>query len=155
MGKLRDEIKQTKPFGSLEDEAFLNVIRTAERFLWRESEFLKPYDVTLSQYNVLRILRGAEPEGLICREISERMIARDPDITKLLDRLETRGLVKRERQENDRRVIIARVTPEGVKLVDEIDRPALRMTEELLGHLGERKLKTLIGLLEEARESLI
>jgi DNA-binding MarR family transcriptional regulator len=154
MGKLRDEIKQTKPFGSLEDEAFLNVIRTAERFLWREAEFLKPYEITLSQYNVLRILRGAEPEGLICREISERMIARDPDVTKLLDRLEARGLVKRERQENDRRVIIVRVTPEGVKLVDEIDRPALKMTEELLGHLGERKLKTLIGLLEEAREGL-
>jgi DNA-binding MarR family transcriptional regulator len=152
MAKLQDEIKQTKPFGSLEDEAFLNVLRTAEAFLWREAEFLKPYEITLSQYNVLRILRGAEPEGLICREISERMIARDPDVTKLLDRLEARGLVKRERQEKDRRVIIVRITPEGLKLVKEIDEPVLKMTENLLAHLGERKLKTLIELLEEARE---
>ncbi|MCA1565293.1 MAG: MarR family transcriptional regulator [Acidobacteria bacterium] len=155
MAKLQDEIKQTKPFGSLEDEAFLNVLRTAEAFLWREAEFLKPYEITLSQYNVLRILRGAEPEGLICREISERMIARDPDVTKLLDRLEARGLVKRERQEKDRRVIIVRITPQGLRLVKEIDEPVLKMTENLLAHLGERKLKTLIELLEEAREKTV
>lgn len=152
MGKLRDEIKQTKPFGSLEDEAFLNVLRTAEAFLRRETEILKPYEVTLPQYNVLRILRGAEPGGLICREIGERMIARDPDVTKLLDRLEARGLVRRERQEKDRRVIVARATPDGLKLVNELDQPSLKMTEDLLRHLGERKLKTLIRLLEEARE---
>jgi DNA-binding MarR family transcriptional regulator len=155
MNKLQDEIKQTKPFGSLEDEAFLNVLRTAEAFLWREAEFLKPYEITLSQYNVLRILRGAEPAGLICREISERMIARDPDVTKLLDRLEARGLVRRERQEKDRRVIIARITSEGLDLVKEIDEPVLKMTENLLAHLGERKLKTLIELLEEAREKTV
>lgn len=155
MAKLLDEIKQTKPFGSLEDEAFLNVLRTAEAFVWREAEFLKPYEITLAQYNVLRILRGAEPEGLICREISERMIARDPDVTKLLDRLEARSLVRRERQEKDRRVIIVRITAEGLKLVKEIDEPALKMTENLLAHLGERKLKTLIELLEEAREKAV
>lgn len=152
MTTLQDEIKQTKPFESLEDEAFVSVLRTAGAFQWREAEFLKPFEVTLPQYNVLRILRGAEPEGLICREIGERMITRDPDVTKLLDRLEARGLVRRERQEKDRRVIVARVTAEGIKLVGEIDRPVLKLTEELLGHLGERKLKTLIRLLEEARE---
>ena len=151
MDKLREEIKQTKPFRSLEDEAFLNVLRTAEAFLRRETEFLKPYEITLPQYNVLRILRGAEPEGLICREIGERMITRDPDVTKLLDRLEARELVRRERQEKDRRVIVARVTPQGLKLVNELDQPSLKMTGELLRHLGERKLKTLIRLLEEAR----
>lgn len=152
MTKLQDEIKQTKPFESPEDEAFVSVLRTAGAFQWREAELLKPYEITLPQYNVLRILRGAGPEGLICREIGERMIARDPDVTKLLDRLEARGLVSRERQEKDRRVIIARVTPEGLRLVGEIDGPVLKLTEELLGHLGERKLRTLIGLLEEARE---
>jgi len=155
MVKLREEIKQTKPFGSLEDEAFLNVLRTAEAFLRRETEFLKAYEVTLPQYNVLRILRGAEPQGLICREISERMIARDPDVTKLLDRLEDRGLVKRERQEKDRRVIVTRVTPAGLKLVNDLDQPSLKLTENLLKHLGERKLKTLIQLLEEAREQAV
>ncbi|HEY9401711.1 MAG TPA: MarR family transcriptional regulator [Pyrinomonadaceae bacterium] len=155
MVKLREEIKQTKPFGSLEDEAFLNVLRTAEAFVRRETELLRAYEVTLPQYNVLRILRGAEPEGLICREISERMIARDPDVTKLLDRLEDRGLVKRERQEKDRRVIVTRATPEGLKLVNELDQPSLKLTEGLLKHLGERKLRTLIQLLEEAREKAV
>jgi DNA-binding MarR family transcriptional regulator len=152
MTKLQDEIKQTKPFESPEDEAFVSVLRTAGAFQWREAELLKPYEITLPQYNVLRILRGAEPEGLICREIGERMIARDPDVTKLLDRLEARGLVSRERQEKDRRVIVARVTPEGLRLVAEIDGPVLKLTADLLGHLGERKLATLIRLLEEARE---
>lgn len=152
MTKLQDEIKQTKPFGSQEDEAFVSILRTAGAFQWREAELLKPYEITLPQYNVLRILRGAEPEGLICREIGERMIARDPDITKLLDRLEARGLVSRERQEKDRRVIVARVTPEALRLLAEIDEPVLKLTAELLGHLGERKLTTLIRLLEEARE---
>ena len=152
MTKLQDEIKQTKPFESTEDEAFVSVLRTAGAFQWREAELLKPYEITLPQYNVLRILRGAEPEGLICREIGERMIARDPDVTKLLDRLEARGLVSRERQEKDRRVIVARVTPGGLKLVGEIDGPVLKLTADLLGHLGERKLRTLIRLLEEARE---
>lgn len=152
MGKLADEIKQRKPFQTPADEAFVSVLRTAEAFLWREAELLKPYEVTQAQYNVLRILRGAEPEGLICREIGERMITRDPDVTKLLDRLEARGLVRRERQEADRRVIVARITPEGLLLLKEIDGPVLKMTEALLGHLGERKLATLIRLLEEARE---
>ncbi|HYG79862.1 MAG TPA: MarR family transcriptional regulator, partial [Pyrinomonadaceae bacterium] len=141
-------------FETPEDEAFVSVLRTAEAFLWREAEFLKPYEVTLSQYNVLRILRGAEPEGLICREIGERMIARDPDVTKLLDRLEARGLVRRDRQEADRRVIVVRITREGLELVGQIDAPMLKMTGDILGHLGERKLRTLIMLLEEAREKV-
>jgi DNA-binding MarR family transcriptional regulator len=152
MGKLVDEIKQTKPFLTLEDEAFVSVLRTAEAFLWREAELLKPYEVTQAQYNVLRILRGAGPEGLICREIGERMISRDPDVTKLLDRLEARGLVRRDRQEKDRRVIDVRITAGGLALLKEVDGPVLELTESLLGHLGERKLRALINLLEEARE---
>ena len=152
MGKLQAEIKQRKPFASLEDEVFVSVLKTAEVFLWREAELLKAYELTPAQYNVLRILRGAEPEGLICREIGERMVTRDPDVTKLLDRLEARGLVTRERQQKDRRVIVTRITDEGLKILAEIDRPILDMTEGLLGHLGERRLKTLNALLEAARE---
>ena len=155
MGKLVEEIKQTKPFKTLEDEVFVNLLRTAELFLWKEAEMLKPYELTLPQYNVLRILRGAGSDGLICREIGERMITRDPDVTKLLDRLETRGLVTRERQQTDRRVIVARVTKEGLKIVNELDGPSLQLTEGLLGHLGERRLKTLNTLLEEAREKAL
>lgn len=155
MGKLLEEIKQTKPFRTLEDEVFVNLLRTAELFLWKEAEMLKPYELTLPQYNVLRILRGAEPDGLICREIGERMITRDPDVTKLLDRLEARGLVTRERQQHDRRVIVARVTEEGLKIVNELDGPSLKLTGDILGHLGERKLKTLNALLEAAREKAL
>lgn len=152
MGKLREEIKQTKPFASLEDEVFVNVLKTAEAFFWKEAELLKPYELTPSQYNVLRILRGAGQEGLICREIGERMVARDPDITKLLDRLEGRGLVTRERQQKDRRVIVVRATDEALKILAEIDGPVLELTGGLLGHLGERRLKTLNTLLDAARE---
>jgi DNA-binding MarR family transcriptional regulator len=151
MGKLSEEIGQTKPFATLEDEVFVAVIRTAGDFLWREAELLKPYELTPSQYNVLRILRGAGADGLICREIGERMVARDPDVTKLVDRLEARGYVTRERQEKDRRVIVIRITDEALRVLAEIDGPALDMAANLLGHLGERRLKTLNALLEEAR----
>lgn len=153
MGRLREEIKQTKPFASLEDEVFVNVLKTAEAFFGKEAELLKPYELTPSQYNVLRILRGAGRDGLICREIGERMVARDPDITKLLDRLEARGLVTRERQLKDRRVIVVRVTDEALDIMAEIDGPVLEMTAGLLAHLGERRLKTLNSLLEAAREN--
>ena len=155
MGKLAEEIKQTKPFRTLEDEVFVNLLRTAEIFLWKEAEMLKPFELTLPQYNVLRILRGAEGDGLICREIGERMITRDPDMTKLLDRLEARGLVSRERQQKDRRVIVARVTQEGLNILNELDGPSLELTKELLGHLGESRLKTLNTLLEDAREKAL
>lgn len=154
MGSLKEEIRQAKPFATLEDEVFVNVLRTAEAFYRKEAELLKPYELTPSQYNVLRILRGAGPDGLICREIGERMIAHDPDVTKLIDRLEGRGYVTRERQEKDRRVIIIRITEEALEVLAQIDPPALDMTAEVLGHLGERRLKTLNDLLVTAREKL-
>src|SRR5919108_1101542 len=103
--RLRMEIHQTKPFASLEEEAFLNLQRTADALLHGLEAALKPAGLSPSQYNVLRILRGAEAEGLACREVGERMVTRDPDITRLLDRLEARGLVMRARDREDRRVI--------------------------------------------------
>ncbi len=133
MSKLLEELGQKKPFATLEDEVFVNVLKTAEVFLRKEAELLKPYELTPSQYNVLRILRGAGADGLICREIGERMIARDPDVTKLIDRLEGRGFVTRERQEKDRRVIVIRITDEASRTLAEIDRPVLEMTSGLLG----------------------
>jgi DNA-binding MarR family transcriptional regulator len=152
MSRLLEELGQKKPFATLEDEVFVNVLKTAEDFLRKEAELLKPYDLTPSQYNVLRILRGAGADGLICREIGERMIARDPDVTKLIDRLEGRGLVTRERQQKDRRVIVIRITDEALKTLAEMDRPVLDLTSGLLGHLGEQRLRALNTLLEEARE---
>jgi DNA-binding MarR family transcriptional regulator len=114
---LQEEIRQQKPFVSLEQEAVLNVLRTADVLQQRLAAALKPFKLSHSQYNVLRILRGAGPKGLACREISERMITRDPDITRLLDRLEARGLLTRTRAQKDRRVVTARITSEGQRLL--------------------------------------
>lgn len=154
-GKLQTELKQSKPFASREEEVYLNIQRTAEALLWKATEHLKPFELTPTQYNVLRILRGAGQEGLICREIGERMVSRDPDVTKMLDRLETRGLTVRERDRKDRRVIITRITDEGLKLLRELDRPVVENTREMLGHLGTKRLETLNELLEEAREKAL
>lgn len=154
MAKLLTELKQNKPFESIEDEVFINIIRTAEVFNRKQTEFLKIYELTPSQFNVLRILRGAEPDGLICREIGERMVAFDPDVTKLLDRLEGRNLIMRERQQKDRRVITVRISEEGLKLLKKIDRPILDFASSLLGHLDEKKLRALNELAEEAREKI-
>ncbi|MDQ3799335.1 MAG: MarR family transcriptional regulator [Acidobacteriota bacterium] len=155
MAKLLAELKQNKPFESLEDEVFINIIRTAEVFNRKHTEFLKAFELTPPQFNVLRILRGAEPDGLICREIGERMVSFDPDVTKLLDRLEARDLVVRERQQKDRRVITVRISAAGLELLKKIDRPILDFTDSLLGHLGEKKLRALNELVEEAREKII
>jgi DNA-binding MarR family transcriptional regulator len=149
--RLREEIQQQKPFESLEQEAVLNVLHTADVLLQRITAVLKPFKLSHSQYNVLRILRGAGPEGLACREIGERMITRDPDITRLLDRLEARGLLTRTRDQKDRRVITARITSEGRRLLEVLDQPIGEVDRQPLQHLGEQRLRTLIQLLELAR----
>ncbi len=151
MCSLRSEIKQKKPFASRDDEVFLNLQRTAEALLWREMEFLKQYEITPQQYNVLRILRGAGANGLSCREIGERMVTRDPDMTKLLDRLEARELTARARDARDRRVVISRITEKGHKLLDDITPSLTRHIKGLFAHMGARRLDSLNELLEEAR----
>ena len=151
-GRLQTEIKQGKPFINLEQEASLNLLRTADALLQRMGAVLKPYRLSHSQYNVLRILRGAGASGLACREIAGRMITRDPDITRLLDRLEARGLVTRTREERDRRVIQARITPEGLRILEELDEPMNEVDRRQLEHLGEERLRIFIKLLELARE---
>lgn len=150
-GRLLEEIKQRRPWKLVEEEAFLNVQRTADVLMQAVTATLKPYSLSPAQYNVLRILRGASPDGLPCGEVAVRMINRDPDITRLLDRLEKRGFVGRSREQKDRRVITARITKEGQRVLAELDRPMLATHQRLLGHLGERKSKSLIRLLEEAR----
>src|SRR5512139_957362 len=104
-GKLRREIKQKRPFSSIQEEVILSMLRTADKIIVPLNEVLRRANLSSSQYNVLRILRGAGEEGLACGEISERMIRRDPDLTRLLDRLEGRGLVSRARDTRDRRVV--------------------------------------------------
>jgi len=152
MDRLRSEIHQTRPFRSVEQEAFLNVLRTADHLSRSLHETLKPAGLSATQYNVLRILRGAGEEGLSCQECSARMIAHDPDVTRLLDRLEKRSLIRRERSTQDRRVVRTFITDEGLRLLAELDEPIHQLHDRQLGHLGPEKLGLLIGLLEEARK---
>jgi MarR family transcriptional regulator, organic hydroperoxide resistance regulator len=148
---LRAELKQKLPFTSREQEAYLSVLRTADALQTQVEARLKEFGLTGTQYNALRILRGAGPEGLPCREIGERMITHDPDITRLLNRLEDRGFVERRGTKHDRRVIYGTVTAAGLKLLREMDGPIERQGREMLCHVGQDKLKQLIKLLERVR----
>ena len=151
MRGLQAELKQNIPFSSREQEAYLALLRTADALQTQVEARLKEFGLTGTQYNALRILRGAGPEGLPCSEIGERMITHDPDITRLLNRLENRGFVKRTRAKNDRRVICGKITPAGLKLLREMDSPLEKRGREMLRHVGQEKLKQLIELLELVR----
>jgi DNA-binding MarR family transcriptional regulator len=135
---------------SLEEAVFLDLLRTSDVLSRRLGQVLKNEDLSSNQYNVLRILRGA-PEGLPCGEIGARMITRDPDITRLLDRLEKRGLVSRCRETKDRRMVLTRISPEGLKLLGRLDEPVQNAHREQLGHLGRERLKALSELLRDSR----
>jgi DNA-binding MarR family transcriptional regulator len=150
--KLQKELKQTKPFASREEEVFLNIQLTAERLWWGVNETLRLSELTPTQYNVLRILRGAGSEGATCSEISERMVTKDSDVTRLLDRLETRGLILRERGERDRRVIHSRITEAGLALLAGLDKHIAGCHRRQLGHLADKELATLSKLLDKLRE---
>ena len=150
--RLQREIKKTKPFDSLEQEAHLNLVRTAQLLQEPFEQLMKPHNLSGTQYNVLRILRGAG-EPLPCGQIGDRMVTRDPDITRLLDRLEKRGLITRERSTADRRVVLAAITPDGLKLLKELDEPVIGLHVNQLSHMTKDQLRTLIDLLEAAREA--
>ena len=149
---IQAEIQQTKPFTSLEDEAAVALHRTADRLHWRLSEMLKAHGLSPTQYNALRILRGAGDQGRACSEIADRMLNRDPDITRLVDRLERSGLATRSREGHDRRVITTRITPAGLELLRTLDGPVEEFNRKMLSTLGEQRLQTLIRLLEVIRE---
>lgn len=151
-GRIQQEIKQSSPIGSLEEEAYLNMLRTVNALSQELGELLRTHDLTSAQYNVLRILRGAGEGGLTASDIGERMITRDPDVTRLVDRLEKRGLVERWRCEADRRVVWTRISPEGREAIDPLDQPIHDLHVAQLEHLGAEKLRTLVGILEQARE---
>jgi DNA-binding MarR family transcriptional regulator len=149
--RLKDELKQSKPFGSLEQEAMLSIQRTNAVLGYSAIETLKPFGVTPTQYNVLRILRGVRPAGLCREDIRSRLIAEVPDVTRLLDRMEQAGLVVRERDTLDRRLVTTRVTPKGLRLLDDLDGPVEKVHQEQLGHLSKAELRSLIALLAKAR----
>ena len=148
---LQSELKQKLPFRSREQEAYLSLLRTADALQNRVEEKLREFGVTGTQYNALRILRGAGVDGLPCSEIGERMITRDPDITRLLNRLEKRSLVSRSRGKSDRRVIYGKITSNGLKLLREMDEPIEKFGRELLRHVSQEKMQQLIQLLELVR----
>jgi DNA-binding MarR family transcriptional regulator len=148
---LKDELKQNKPFATLQQEAMLNIIRTNNVLNDSFEKTLKPYKITGTQYNVLRILRGAEPDGLCRNEVRERLLNRMPDATRLLDRMEEAGLVTRSRETGDRRMVRTRLTKQGHKLVDALDAPVAAEHQKQLGHLTSEELKSLIKLLTEVR----
>ncbi|HKS72046.1 MAG TPA: MarR family transcriptional regulator [Terriglobales bacterium] len=153
MGKgLQDELRQTKPFGSRAEEAYVALMRTADQLQWKGAELMKKFDVSPTQFNALRILRGAGAKGLPCSEIGERMVTRDSDITRLLDRLERRGLAERCREGKDRRVIMGRITAAGLQLLKKMDKPLEEFHRNLLGRMEESHLTSLLALLQEARE---
>jgi DNA-binding MarR family transcriptional regulator len=148
---LQEELKQNIPFTSREQEAYLSLLRTADALESKVEAKLKEFGLTGTQYNALRILRGAGPDGIPCSEIGERMITRDPDITRLLDRLQKRGLVERSRGKQDRRVIYGKIAAAGLKLLREMDSPVEKHGRELLRHVSQTDLKLLIDLLEQVR----
>ena len=133
-----------------EEVVFLELLRTTDMLSRGLVKVLKAEDLSPTQYNVLRILRGS-PDGLPCGEIASRMITRDPDITRLLDRLEKRSLISRCRETKDRRMVMARITPEGLKLLGRLDEPVQEGHRKQLGHLGRERLRSLTELLHASR----
>lgn len=151
--RLQRELRKREPFSSLEQEAFLSIMRTNDQFQNRFGKLFREYGLTASQYNVLRILRG-EGKPLPCLEIADRMIQVVPAITGLIDRLEAAELVVRHRCESDRRVVFIDITEKASAILGEMDEPVVSLHKQLLSHLNQCELEQLIQLLEKARTSL-
>ena len=133
----------------LEDQLFVALLKASDSLASQADQLIKANGLTSAQYNVLRILRGAGPEGLPCNTIAERMISRDPDMTRLLDRMEKRDVISRERQKEDRRVVKARITDEGLKLLKKMDAPIRELHRSQFAHMTSARLKILMDLLTE------
>lgn len=134
--------------------AFVSIVQAAEEMQRGMAELLKTRDLSLAQYNVLRILRGAGPDGATCSHVSDNLIRHDPDVTRLLDRLDKRGLIDRARDTKDRRVVRTRITKAGTALLAELDDPVDELHARQLGHVGSKRLADLVALLDEARAKL-
>jgi DNA-binding MarR family transcriptional regulator len=152
--KLQEELKQNKPWKCLEEEAVLSVTRTAAMLERTMTQALKPHGITPTQYNVLRILRGAGDAGLCRNEVGERLIRQVPDVTRLLDRMEELDLIERHRAGTDRRFVTTRITKKGLDLANELDDEVQGVHRRLLGHLEPERLQSLVCLLEVVREKL-
>jgi DNA-binding MarR family transcriptional regulator len=150
---LQQEIRQSKPFSSLQQEAYLSVVRTTSTLTDQVEDLLKPYGISGTQFNVLRILRGAGEGGLCRNELRDRMLTRMPDMTRLLDRMEEAGLVTRSRERDDRRMVLTRISDRGRELLKQVDRPVSDLHRQQLARLTDTQLRSLIDLLERLRET--
>ena len=153
MASLKHEIAQKRDFSSMEEEALLNLMRTSDCIQRETQRRIRQWGVTSTQYNVLRILRGAHPEGLTCSAIGDRMITAEPDITRLLARLKALKLIRQQRDRHDRRVVWTHISPSGLELLGQMDPEVLHAPKELLGHLSGPELAEFIRLLEQARKN--
>lgn len=154
VGLAKTKLAKARVPGNLEEQVFVGLQRAADALARNAEKLLKTADISPTQYNVLRILRGS-PEGLPCSEIGKRMITRDPDITRLLDRLEKRALISRCREQEDRRMVLTRITPQGLKLLAELDEPVLEIHRSQLGHMSRERLRSLLQLLKIASQNTI
>lgn len=148
---LAQEIFKRDPFNSLEQEAFLNIMRTQAQLTADVEEVLKTQGLSVATYNVLRILRGAGKDGRMCHEIGKHMVTRVPDVTRLVDRLEKSGLATRDRCSKDRRVVHVRISPKGEEVLRVLDAPVMQTHKEHLGHMTPAQLRELSDLLTIAR----
>jgi DNA-binding MarR family transcriptional regulator len=155
MASLKNEIAQQRPFASVEEEALLNLMRTNDCIQRAFQRATREWGVTSTQYNVLRILRGAHPNGLTCTAIGSRMITADPDITRLLSRLKNLKFIRQQRDRHDRRVLWTHISESGLELLSQMDPVVKRTPRELLGHLTESELAELTRLLELARKNCV
>jgi len=153
MAALKEEIAQERPFDSVEEEAVLNLMRTSDCINRAFQRRTRHWGVTSTQYNVLRILRGAHPQGLTCSAIGNRMITAVPDITRLLARMNVLKLIRQQRDKHDRRVVWTQISQAGLDLLSKMDDEISRMPRELLAHLTREELAEFIRLLETARKN--
>ena len=152
--RLQAELKQTKPFPRRSSEALLSVLRTAALLEHLLNDALRPFGITELQYNVLRILRGAGQDGLCGREISERLVSKVPDVSRLLDRMEGMQLLRRQRDADDRRHVTARITPKGLRVLDESTSTLEALERERFSHLDGERLQQVIDGLADMRAAL-
>lgn len=149
--RLQQELKQSRPFPNLHQEAVLAIARTASVLNHAWEQRLRPYGITATQYNVLRILRGARPSGLCRHEISARLVTAVPDVSRLLDRMAAAGLASRTRDAADRRLVKAMITEKGLRVLAELDEPSTRYADQHFAHIPDDRIQELLALLEAAR----
>ena len=155
MAALKHEIAQERPFSSVEEEALLNLMRTTDCLHRAFQRKTRDWGITSTQYNVLRILRGSQPQGLTCSAIGDRMITAEPDITRLLARMKALKVIRQQRDRRDRRVVWTQISPAGLELLANMDPEVTRAPKELLGHMDRKDVAELTRLLELARKNCL